>query len=400
MDSRRQFLGKMTGLAGALAAPAQRVLGANERVRVAVIGYGARGAELALQVQSCPNTELAAVADIYARRLEDAKRAAPGVQVSADYRGFLDDPSIDAVIVATPQHLHSEHFVASLDAGKHVYQERTMAFTVDHAKRMRAAFRNAPGRTVQIGHQACSSGHVADAADFLAQGAVGRVTAIQMHMYRNTPRGKPQWVRPVYPDMTLAAVVWESFLGEAPPRPFDAYRYVNWRLFHEYSGGNVHESMSQQLAFWYKVLNLQIPYSATMTGGVYLWNDGRDTPDTMSVSLQQPEAMLITWNSGFGNSQPGVAEAVLGTDGTILRGQQIRYVPQKVNRPDLAEEAGRTPTAPNAHLRNFIDCIRLSREPECPFEIGWRVSIAAHMAVESYLQQRTVYWNAETEQLV
>ncbi|MGA3023432.1 MAG: Gfo/Idh/MocA family oxidoreductase [Bryobacteraceae bacterium] len=401
MDSRRQFLEKMTGLAGTLALPAQRVAGASERLRLGVIGCGARGSELVLQALRCPNTEVTAFADIYTRRLEDARRMAPAAATYSDYRRLLDDKSIDAVIVATPQHLHCQHFVDALDAGKHVYQEKTMAFTVEHAWRMREAFRNAGNRVVQIGHQSCSAGHVADATAFLGSGNVGRITAIAMRMYRNTPHGKPQWSRPLYPDMTPANIQWDAFLGgQAPDRPFDANRYLNWRLFDDYSGGNVYENMCHQIAFWYKVLNLGVPASATMTGGIFLWRDGREAPDTMSVALAQPEEMLITWESGFGNNQPGVTEEVLGSDGTIQRGQHIRYLPQKVNRPQGMEETGRTPAAPNAHMQDFLDSIRLSREPACPFDLGWRVSIACRMAVESYRARRTVHWDAENERIV
>src|SRR5207248_4839279 len=120
-----------------------------------------------------------------------------------------------------------------------VYQEKAMAFTVDQAKLMRAAWERAGKRAVQIGHQSCSSGQVTDAANYLASGMVGQVTAIRAHMYRNTPHGKPQWTRPVYPDMTPERIAWKSFVGGAPAREFDADRYVNWRCFWDYSGGNV-----------------------------------------------------------------------------------------------------------------------------------------------------------------
>ena len=400
-DSRRQFLGKMTGFAGSLTLSAQRVAGANERLRVGVIGCGTRGTELTLQAMRCPNVDVTAVADIYTRRLEDAQRAVPGAAGYSDYRRILDDSSIDAVIVATPQHLHSRHFIDAMGAGKHVYQEKTVAFTIEDARRTREAFQNARGRVVQVGHQSCSSGHVVDAAEFLASGKVGRVTAIAMRMFRNTPHGKPQWARPVYPDMTAENVDWAAFEGkEAGGREFDANRFSNWRYFEDYSGGNVFENMCHQLAFWYKVMGLEIPAAATMTGGVFLWNDGREVPDTMAVSLEQPERMLITWESGFGNNQPGVTEEVLGTDGTIQRGQHIRYVPQKVNRPAAGEEMGRSATGQNAHMQDFVDAIRLSREPACPFELGWRVSIACRMAVESYRARRTVYWDWEKEEIV
>lgn len=399
MDSRRKFIGRIaTGLAGTLA-PAS-VLGANDRVRLGIIGAGDRGMQLAREALACPNTGIAAFADVYTRRIEEARAVAPAAASFRDYRRLVEDRSIDAVVIATPPHLHAEHFTASLDAGRHVYLEKTMAFTVEHARRMRAARERAPRCVVQIGHQACSSGHVADALAFLSEGSVGKITAIRAHMFRNAPLAKPLGARPLYPDMTPGNIDWEAFLGEAPRIPFDARRYLDWRLFWDTSGGNLCESMSQQVAFWYKVLGLGIPRSATAAGGLYLWKDGREVPDTIHVSLEHHEEMLFSWDSGFGNNQLGVAEEVLGTNGSISKGQQIRYTPQKVNRPGANEMIGTARTEPRAHMQNFLDAIRNSQEPNCPFDVGFRVSIACRMAMESYLQQRTVLWDASREEIV
>jgi predicted dehydrogenase len=240
---------------------------------------------------------------------------------------------------------------------------------------------------------------VTDASNYLASGILGHVTAIRATMYRNTPHGKPHWARPVYPDMTPETIAWNAFLGPAPARDFDPDRYINWRLFYDYSGGNVHESMSQQLAFWYKVMALDIPSAVTMTGGIYRWQDGREVPDQMSVVMQH-ENLYFSWDSGFGNNQPGITEDVLGTDGTIARGQQIRYLPQKVNRPEGAEMLGQTNTAPRAHMENFFEAVRTGKQPNCPFEIGYRVSIACAMAIESLYAGRTVHWDPATEEIV
>ncbi len=404
MDSRRNFLGKVASGLSTLAAVPARVLGANDRIRVGFIGFGDRATDLLSQVRACPHTETVAFSDVFTRQLDRARTLAPGAAVYADHRRMLEDSSIDAVVVATPPHLHAEHFCAALDAGKHVYQEKTMAFTVDHARRMRTAFeRDGRRHAVQIGHQACSSGHMRDVQMFLSEPArVGKIMSIGMRMFRNTPRGKAQWSRtaPVTGDMNASNIAWNAFLGDAPTREFDAHRYMNWRLFWDYSGGNVYENMSQQLAFWYQALRLEIPRSATAMGGVLLWNDGREVPDTMNVSLKQPEDILVHWASCVGNSHPGIGEDVLGDNGTISRDALVRYVPQKINRPDGNEMTGRTAHVPHAHMQNFFDCIRDGAEPNCPFEIGWRVSIAARMAVDAYRLGRTVRWDPIKEEIV
>jgi predicted dehydrogenase len=405
MDSRRRFIGTVaTGIAGTLAAGPARVLGANDRIRVGILGAGDRGLELMNHVRSCSNTEIVAFCDIYNKRLDTARHIVPSAQVYADYRAMLEDGSIDGVVIATPQHLHAEHFCAALDAGRHVYQERTMAFTVAHAKRMRAAFQRDNGKhVVQIGHQSCSFGQMSDVRQFLSDPKrIGKITAIVMHMYRNTPRNKAQWLRPALltPEVNAENVAWNSFLGDAKARDFDPERFIHWRLYSDYSGGAVHEYMSQQLGFWYKALNLQIPRSATMHGGTFLWKDGRELPDTASVALEQPEELLINWSSGFGNNQLGVSEDVLGDQGTISRASQVRYIPQKINRPDGTEMTGRATHAPHVHMQNFFDCIRSGAEPNCCFDLGYRVSIACHMAVESYQRGRAVRWDPKNEEIV
>jgi predicted dehydrogenase len=397
MSSRRTFLA--TGAVSAISA--QRAIGANERIRLGIIGPGARGQEILKEAIACSGVELAYATDIYTARLRDVQALVPGVKTALDYRRMLDEKDIDGVLIATPQHLHCEHFTASLGAGKHVYQEKTMAFTVDHAKRMRKARLAAPKLTVQIGHQSCSFGQASDAATFLAGNKIGRITMINANMYRNTPHGKPQWSRPVKDDMTPENILWKSFLGESPNRPFDANRYINWRFFWDYSGGNVYENMCHQLSFWYKAMNLQIPTAVTMRGGIYLWKDGREVPDTMSVVMEHPEEILFAWNSGFGNDHLGASEAVLGTDGTIFKdGRSVRLIPQKVNNPNFAEQTGATPNVRGAHMQNFIDCIRSGKETNCPFEVGFRVSIACRMAVDSYLKGKTLRWDAAKEEVI
>src|SRR5581483_811119 len=178
MESRRNFIGKVaTGLAGTLAG--SNVLGANDRIRLGVIGLGARGSELLREALGCPSTECAAVADIYRKNLESAAAIAPAAKLYSDYRRLLEDGGVDAVVIATPPHLHAAQFLDALQAGKHIYQERPMAFTLDDAKRMRAAAQRARNLTVQVGHQTCSSGQAGDAVKCLKPELMGKVSAVR-----------------------------------------------------------------------------------------------------------------------------------------------------------------------------------------------------------------------------
>jgi predicted dehydrogenase len=398
MDSRRRFVGRVAyGLAGTLAGPA-RVLGANERIRVGIVGAGERGIELAHQVRACGNAEIVAFADIYDRNLERAC-AIEGARACRDHRSMLDDANVDAVLIATPQHLHARQAMDALGAGKHVYLEKTAALTVTEAKQLRSAYR-ASTKVVQVGHQACSTGHARDVAEFVRNpGALGRITAIAMQMHRNTPAGKAQWARPALltSELQAEAVQWEAF----DDRGFDPHRLIHWRYFWDYSGGTVFEYMSQQLAFWYKALDLAIPESANMQGATYVWRDGREVPDTVNVTLRQPEELLVTWTSGLGNNQLGVGEEVLGTNGTISRATQVKYTPQRMNRNESArEQVGRSGHAPQAHVENFFAAIRGTADVACSFDVGFRVAIACRMAVESFLRERTVKWDARREEIV
>ncbi len=413
MPSRRTFIGQLLGGTATLAAsglfPSRRVLGANDRVRLGLIGAGGRGQEILKSALRCPNTEAVAIADVYTRRLDEVKHSLPHVKTYSDFRRLLDDTSIDAVLIATPQHQHALNFVPAIKAGKDLYQEKTMAFNPDHAKRMRTALEGS-GRVVQIGVQSTTGAAFEKARELATPARMGTITAIHTHHFRNSPYGG--WLRRVPADCNPQHVDWKAFQGEAQPHEFNADRVINWRFYWDYSGGNVFENMVHQVGFWYKALSLKIPRSVTMTGGNYL-SPKMQVPDTMDVSMDQPENLLFTWNSMFGNRHYGEGDdAVLGTKGTLLRNEadEVRYVPEGEAAARQAAEAAKSSANPPdivgesddtlAHMQNFIDCVRSRKQPNCPFEIGFRSAIACQMALASYRQRRTVRWDAKREAIV
>jgi predicted dehydrogenase len=343
--------------------------------------------------------EFVAIADVYTRRHEEAKKLVPAARTLDDHRRLLDLKDVDAVIVATPLHCHTRHFLDTLAAGKDLYCEKTMTWSVPEAETCLAAAKKS-NRVVGIGLQHQSSGHLVDAKQWIKDGLVGKITSVESYMSRNTPRGKGQWVRQIPSDCTVANVRWDAFLNGRPSRPFDANHFINWRLFWDYSGGNVTENMVHQIAFVMRALDLSLPSSAYMSGGVFSEKDGREVPDTIAVTLDFPGDLVVTWQSTFSNKHFGIGDRILGSHGTIERlmgvtdmvsGKSesgLRYYPEKDNRANGSVFEGQTKD--ENHYANFVECVRSRKEPNAHVEIGYRSAVAGHMANMSYRQKQRI----------
>jgi predicted dehydrogenase len=400
---RRDFLKQAAiGTAAFMLYPPSRVLGANDRVRVGMIGVGGRGTDLLHQILAVPNVDLVAMADIYTRRRDEVKAKVPNIQTFDDHRRLLDMKDIDAVIVASPLHIHARHFTDALAAGKDLYSEKTMTWSIPEAEECLRAAKNSD-RVVQIGLQHESDGSLADTKKWLKDGIVGKVTMVESWMSRNTPHGKGQWVRPIPPDCNANNIRWDAFLNGRPSQPFDANKFINWRLFWEFSGGNITENMVHQISWIMSALDLPVPSAATMSGGIFSEKDGREVPDTIAVTLEFPQDIVVLWQSTFSNSHYGLGEHILGSDGTIehVSGEQnmvsgrsesaTRYFPEKANRKDGAALTGNTPD--QNHMQNWIDCVRSRKQPNATVEIGYLSAVAGHMANLAYRNKRRITWD-------
>jgi predicted dehydrogenase len=375
-----------------------RVLGANDRVRLGIIGPGARAQELMRDFLRAPNAEFVAAADIYTRRHDEAKKIAPGIQTFTDHRKMLGLKDLDAVIVATPLHSHARHFLDTLAAGKDLYCEKTMTWSIEEADVCLAAAKKNPKRVIGVGQQHNSAGYFVDAHKWIKEGLVGKVTSVESWMSRNTPRGKGQWVRPIPDDCNAQNVDWKAFLNGRAARAFDAHKFINWRLYWEFSGGNVTENMVHQIGWIIGALDLPLPTAAYMSGGVFSEKDGREVPDTISVTLDYPNDLVVAWQSTFSNSRFGLGIRILGSDGTIewlagatdmVTGRSVsgwHYYPEKLNRPD--GQAIKGESKGENHYANFVECVRSRKEPNASVELGYRSAIAAHMANLSYRRKQ------------
>jgi predicted dehydrogenase len=397
---RREFIKQAaTAAAIGLAYRSTRVLGANDRVRLGIIGPGARGQELMREFLKVSNVEFVAAADVYTRRHGEASHLAPGIKTVADHRRLLDMKDLDAVIVASPLHCHARHFLDTIAAGKDLYCEKTMTWSIAEAEACLDAAKKS-NRVVGIGLQHQSSGNLKDTRQWIKDGLVGKITHVESWMSRNTPRGKGQWVRQIPSDCTAQNVQWDAFLNGRPRRSFDANQFINWRLFWDFSGGNVTENMVHQIAFVMRALDLPLPTSAYMSGGVFSEKDGREVPDTIAVTLDFPGDLVLTWQSTFSNSRFGIGDRILGSHGAIERlmgstdmvtGKSqtgLRYYPEKANRADGAVVEGQSKD--EDHYANFVECVRSRKEPNAHVEIGYRSAVAGHMANMSYRKKQRV----------
>jgi predicted dehydrogenase len=396
---RREFLGIVAG-AVAYASFPSRVLGANDRIRIGLIGAGDRGQQVLKDALAQPGVECVAVADVYTLRHAQVTALVPSVVAYDDPRKLLDRKDIDAVIIATPLHLHAKYFLDSLSAGKDIYCEKTMTWDIPEAGACRNAAQKSK-QVVQIGLQHESSGELADARKWYEQGMLGKVTMVESWMSRNTPHGHGQWYRAIPSDCNPAHVNWDLFLVNRPKTAFDANQFINWRLFWEFSGGNVTENMVHQIAWIMTALNLPLPDAADMMGGVYSEKDGRQVPDTIAVTFEFPNDLTVLWQSTFSNNRFGLGERILGSDGTIehisdatdmVTGRYtggIKYYPETTNRADGMAVAGSTPG--QNHMANWLACIRTrNQKTNAPVEIGYKSAVAAHIANLAYRQKRRI----------
>jgi predicted dehydrogenase len=392
--NRREFVGMAAGAVALAAVPYSRVLGANNRIRIGLIGAGDRGQQDLKDALAQSDVECVGVADVYSLRREQAKAIVPAAEMYDDPRRLLDRKDVDAVIIATPLHLHAKYFLDSLAADKDVYCEKTMTWDIPEAVDCLHVAQNSK-QVVQIGLQHESSGELADARRWYQDGLLGKVTMVESWMSRNTPHGHGQWYREIPADCNPQHVGWDLFLINRPKAAFDANKYMNWRLFWEFSGGNVTENMVHQIAWIMTAMDLPVPQAAGMMGGVYSEKDGRQVPDTIAVTFEFPNDLTVLWQSTFSNSHFGLGERFLGSDGTIehitgatdmVTGKYqagINYYPEKSNRADRAAITGKSQG--QNHMANWMECIRSrNQKTNAPVEIGYKSAVAAHMANLAY----------------
>lgn len=430
MDINRREFVKAAAAAGvasrALAktgAPARqgRVLGANDRINVGVIGVGGRGtyvgrkfAAIGKADNSC---QVVAVCDVYQKRVVNNKnlhqKEYSPVDGCLDYREIIRRQDVDAVIVATPDHWHFPIALAAMEAGKDVYLEKPMVHTLEETRKLVEAVKRT-GRVVQVGSHTTSAKQWWKAKQAIADGAIGRMIMSQGSYHRNSKDGEWNW--PIDADAGPDKkgddyVDWKMWLGSAPKRPWNADRFFRFRKYWDYSGG-----IATDLFFHVAApMNIcwpepQFPRSVMASGGIYVFRDEREVPDTFHLVAEYEQGHSVVLSSSMANAThiPGLIRGHLGTivmvDHGMFEGRTdhitLKPETQAIDDAYIAKFGKEQTSVPvekedalEVHVKDFLSCMRTRKKPTLDVETAARAQALITMAVISYRQGRVMYFD-------
>ncbi len=383
---RRAFLG-MT------AAASMRVSGAADRVRAGLIGSGLRGQYLMGKFVEF-GAHMAAVSDVYEPNLAAGlQKAQPGAAGYADYRKLLDDKSLDAVVIATPDHWHAKMLIAAVEAGKDVYLEKPMALRVADSQLMVEAARRSR-RVVQIGTQRRSNPMFQEAAAILESGAAGEIRLVNSWWY-NTRKA-------VDSTPLEGKLDWNMWLGTAPVRPFAPARFRDWLYFPDYAGGLLCEQGAHIIDAIQMLMRSKFPVAVTCAAGRPAV-EGAEFPETTVVSVEFPENYLAVFTCCYRAMHYAFSlDQMKQFNGSLARfdvgRENYALYPQTesldVRASRQKQDLGSFERSSDAHVSNFLDCVRSRKDPHATVEMGMYTSIVLSMALESLRTGRRIRWDA------
>ncbi len=404
---RRDFIKQGVAM-GITTAATSNVLGANDRIRVGVIGPGRQGRGVMKAFQKNQDVQIAAICDVYAPQVELAIKEGKleGVQTHKDFRGILDDQNIDAVIVASPDHWHALQTVMACQAGKDVYVEKPISVTIDEGRKMVQAARKY-NRVVQVGTQQRSGDHYQKAAEIVRGGQIGKVTFVRTWNFGNQmPEGIGNPADGAPPD----GLDWEMWLGPAPMRPFNQSRFgvhpdrwSSFRWFWDYAGGMMTDWGVHHLDIVQMVMQADAPTAITAMGGKYALKDNRETPDTLMVTYEYP-GFVCTYENRECNAQGwnGQGYGILfhAADATLFVNREYFEI-----RPERGRRGYEPPRVENmnkqgeVHIRNFLDCVKSRQMPVSDIEVGHRSTSTCLLGNIALRSGRRIAWDAKAEKI-
>ena len=402
------------------------VLGANDRVKIGVIGTGGRATQLMdhlipkpknpvqggiLQWKTKPveGAELVAVADVYAPHRDQAAAWAGGNAAKFhDYRKLLDQKHVEAVIIAAPDHWHKQMLIDALAAGKDVYVEKPVTHGVEQGPEEIAAVEKS-GRIVQTGTQQRSWPHYVQGKQIVASGALGVVRLIEAFWYMNYGvRGVSSLPKS---QAAPANLDWKAWLGSAPEQPFNQMKFRVWRQFWDFGGGNLADLMTHAIETVHWYMDCDTPSSAAGIGHAYDWPF--ECPDNLSCTLEYPKGFLVNYSGchtmgmDFGSIIFHGSKATLEISRAALalyeedrgRGWPKFNRAERRWRPEPKIYVESEYEGTSDHLRNWLDCIRTRKEPNAPIRVGVAAARAAHIGNAALCSGKKVTWDEKEQKI-
>ena len=451
--SRRDFLGKAmgtvtsasllgTGISAkpsmtATAASASRVLGANDRINLAFIGcgmqfYGLLQRAFTKRKETKNDFEFAALCDVWQPRLDYAKEQTQGLSTTRDYREVLARADIDGVVLAVPDQWHFKMASEACAAGKDVYLEKPMTYTIEEAAKLTDIVKDT-GRVLQVGGSGPAEKLNWKIFEYTRSGKMGKILWGLISYNRNTREG--MWDYPIpgvgsrhWPDAEVseANLDWEMWLGPAPKRPFSPERYFRWRKYWDYSGGNATDLLYHRLGTMSSMIGFDFPTRATGAGGIYVQKN-REVPDVYMTQVEYPGDYSINMISCMANDTSAPLTVygnwatleVLRTSAPVgdAMGDQTRgprrrsrqYASIKAQRQFEEEfkaaNGGKTEVTIESEeskdlADDWLDCMRTREKPVYDVLKGYQVMVAIKLGVDSYRNGRVMGFDPVTRQIV
>jgi predicted dehydrogenase len=384
MITRRSFI-VTTGLT---ALASTRVFGANDTIRIGVIGAGERMRWLLDCAEKAGPYQIVAVSDVYGPHRDAVKERSKGMATThLDYREVLDT-DVDAVIIAAPDHWHVAMAVDALKAGKDVYLEKPVTHTIDEGTALTRAVRSGK-QVLQCGMQQRSWTHFRDAIDLIQAGSLGRVVQVRTYWWQNYQRDWPTEA------VDHQALDWKMWLGSAPDQPYSQEKFFHWRWFWNFGGGAMTDLFTHWIDVAHWAMKADQPRHAQMLADKYVFENW-DCPDTIQAAFRYP-GFDVFYEGMMSSSIDDGGLEFRGTDATLKITRAgfgvYREGVSREQNPILSERSYRDGTID--HLENFFNCVKSRKEPNAPVETGVAAARAGHIGNLAYNRGGQIAWPAK-----
>jgi len=396
--TRRTFV-----VGAAAASAASRVLGANDRLRIGVIGCGGQATahmKTLVKMRESDNAEVTAVCDVFDKRAQLAADLTGG-KVAKHYHDILSNKDIDYVLIATPEHWHYQMTIDAIAAGKHIYCEKPMTHGVDQAKAVVAKVA-ASKIKMQVGVQGMSDESYAEAGKYVKDGTLGKVVVAQIDYSRN--QIGDFWAYDIDSDAKPGENLnWKEWLGPAPNRPWDPDRFFRWRRYWDYSSGIASDLFIHRVSRIIRALDLGFPERAVGTGGTYEFTDSKaEIPDTFNVMLEYKGGPTVLLISSLANDTK-VDHVLRGHKATLtFTSTGFTITPQRLFEKELQPVTYQKTGSESLdlHHRNLMAAIRTNEPLKCDVEFAYKGLVACEMGVKSFRERKYLGWDGVKERIV